>query len=1202
MEVVRCPEHGTFCFLKTGVRDGPNKGKSFYVCRADACSFVQATDIPVSHCLLHEDVVVELQGLLLPQGKKEYRLFFRCIRSKAAGKHWCGSIPWQDPDSKEHSVPSKSQHASETFHHPSSRPRNPFKVLDKNQEPALWKQLIKRDGEEKTSDERQREKGDQLSDQKKAPKPEPMEKDLSSGLVLKKTQPVVQEKKQEEGAEIHREAEETGGTRTRNFSEIRSEQCHHNELTRSSASSRENSSGKSQDVQRESEPLREKETQLLPQGVNSQNPVSKSQKGGPLSKEYKDWEAKETKAKADPSTQATQKILPREHLQESPETHGVPAPGGPVAQAATAAPRLSLGEGREAATSSDEEEEANVFVSSKPASPLLFDSALDLQRKENLQFSDRSVQRKVPPASDASKKVEPSDPAAQRVYLTTQLKQKKSTLASVNVHALPDKGQKLIKQIQELEEALGGLALSPEQGTSEKSNTQVPEQSHFTKTTTEPPHQVPPQPLPGRGTQSVGSLGLKSACQVTAGGSSQCYPEHANQDHVHPVWKITSEAIDELHRSLESRPGETAVAEDPAGLKVPLLLHQKQALAWLLWRESQKPQGGILADDMGLGKTLTMIALILTQKNQEKNREKEKSTALTWLSKDDSSNFTSHGTLIICPASLIHHWKNEVEKRVNSNKLRVCLYHGPNRDARARVLSTYDIVITTYSLVAKEIPTNKQEANIPGANLSVEGTSTPLLRIVWARIILDEAHNVKNPRVQTSMAVCKLQACARWAVTGTPIQNNLLDMYSLLKFLRCSPFDEFSLWRSQVDNGSKKGGERLSILTKSLLLRRTKEQLDSTGRPLVILPQRKFQLHHLKLSEDEETVYNVFFARSRSALQSYLQRHESRGSQSGRSPNNPFSRVALEFGSWEPRRSEAADSPTSSTVHILSQLLRLRQCCCHLSLLKSAVDPVELKGEGLVLSLEEQLSALTFSELRDSEPSSTVSLNGTFFKMEIFEDTRESTKISSLLAELEAIQRNSGSQKSVIVSQWTSMLKVVALHLKKHGLTYATIDGSVNPKQRMDLVEAFNRSRGPQVMLISLLAGGVGLNLTGGNHLFLLDMHWNPSLEDQACDRIYRVGQQKDVVIHRLHPVSSSLLANDVAHVTIFLWVEQSRSLQPATSALLSVHSSSSQDGSRRCFVHKQILTVRITGSFRVSLSFSICVAVSCSVVCHSVI
>lgn len=211
----------------------------------------------------------------------------------------------------------------------------------------------------------------------------------------------------------------------------------------------------------------------------------------------------------------------------------------------------------------------------------------------------------------------------------------------------------------------------------------------------------------------------------------------------------------------------------------------------------------------------------------------------------------------------------------------------------------------------------------------------------------------------------------------------------------------------------------------------------------------------------------------------------------------------------------ATELQKSSTVHILSQLLRLRQCCCHLSLLKSALDPAELKSEGLVLSLEEQLSAMTLSELQDTEPSPTVSLNGTYFKVELFEDTRGSTKISSLLAELETIRKASGSQKSVIVSQWTSMLKVVALHLKKQGLTYATIDGSVNPKQRMDLVEAFNHSGDPQIMLISLLAGGVGLNLIGGNHLFLLDMHWNPSLEDQACDRIYRVGQQRDVVIHR---------------------------------------------------------------------------------------
>uniref|UniRef100_I3MGE3 Transcription termination factor 2 n=1 Tax=Ictidomys tridecemlineatus TaxID=43179 RepID=I3MGE3_ICTTR len=1042
MEGVKCPEHGSFCLLKTGVRDGPNKGKSFYVCREDSCSFVKTTDIPVSHCLLHEDFVVELQSLFPLQGKKECRLFFRCTRSKAEGKHWCGSVPWQDPNSKEYPVTNKSQPTSEPFPHPSSQPRNPFKVLDKNQNPALWKQFVKGGGEENMAAKKSREKGDQSMYQKPDSNCS-MEKEFSSSLVIKKKQSGIQEEEQEETTE------ETKG--------ITSRQHPGNGPRGPSVSPQEKSDGESKNIQNKSESPREKETQFLPQKIHGQNQVSQPQKGDHLGKEHlKNLED-------GPSTQTFQKRLPQEHFQAPSGTQG-PAPKG------QAAPGLSLGEGCPAASSSSESEEDD--VSCIPGSPLLFDSTMDSPKSENLQLPVQSVQRKTSASLNVSKKKEPSDPAAQRVYLTTQLKQKKSTLAVVNIQALPDKGEKLLKQIQMLEEALSTLALSPEQGTSEKSNTQA-QQSTLTKTTVGPPHVVSPQPLVGHDLQPLDPLRLQAACQVTTGGLSHCSGDPRNQDHLYSVWKITSEAIDRLHRSLESCPGETAVAEDPAGLKVSC-------------EDSQKPQGGIL------GKFGFMV----------------RANILISFPPQDSSDFTSHGTLIVCPASLIHHWKNEVEKRVNCNKLRVYLYHGPNRNLTAKALSMYDIVITTYSLLAKEIPTVKQEREVPGANLRVKGSSTPLLQIVWARIILDEAHNVKNPRVQTSIAVCKLQARARWAVTGTPIQNNLLDMYSLLKFLRCSPFDEFTLWKSQVDNGSKKGGERLSILTKSLLLRRTKDQLDSTGKPLVRLPQRKFQQHRLKLSEDEKLVYNVFFARSRSALQSYLKRDESRDNQSGRSSNNPFIRVAQEFGSSGPGQTMAADSQRSSTVHILSQLLRLRQCCCHLSLLKSVLDPADLKSEGLVLSLEEQLSALTLSELHDSESSPTVSLNGTPFKVELFEDTRQSTKISSLLAELEAIRRNSGSQKSVIVSQWTSMLKVVALHLKKHGFTYATIDGSVKPKQRMDLVEAFNHCRGPQVQ-----AGTAELYNQGVNCSQLY--RENPSLEDQACDRIYRVGQQKDVVIHR---------------------------------------------------------------------------------------
>ncbi|NWV00542.1 TTF2 factor, partial [Upupa epops] len=554
--------------------------------------------------------------------------------------------------------------------------------------------------------------------------------------------------------------------------------------------------------------------------------------------------------------------------------------------------------------------------------------------------------------------------------------------------------------------------------------------------------------------------------------------------------------------------------------QVPLLLHQKQALSWLLWRENQKPCGGILADDMGLGKTLTMVALVLAQKQLKKEQRKEKIGI--WLSKNDSTVISSCSTLIICPASLIHHWKKEIEKRVGCGKLRVYLYHGRSRQKRLDVLSEYDVVVTTYSILSIEVSTSKEEWEVPATDHDLESESSscsPLLRVAWARVILDEAHSIKNPKIQTSIAVCKLRAGARWAVTGTPIQNNLLDMYSLLRFLRCSPFDEYKVWKYQVDNNTKKGGERLSLLTRSLLLRRTKDQLDSAGKPLVSLPQRSTRLHQLELSAEEQSVYNVLFARSRSTLKSYLKRQEQKNEGRECAGGNPFEKVAQEFGVSQKESlegSQSAASHISSTVHVLSMLLRLRQCCCHLSLLKVALDQANLDVEGLSLSIEEQLSALTLSELQTPDSTSTVYLNGTAFKTDIFEVTRESTKIAHLLAELKTIQSYPGTQKSVVVSQWTSMLKVVAVHLQQLGVKYATVDSSVNPKQRMDVVEEFNNNpRGPQVMLVSLLAGGVGLNLTGGNHLFLLDMHWNPALEEQACDRIYRVGQQKDVVIHR---------------------------------------------------------------------------------------
>ncbi|XP_068946346.1 transcription termination factor 2 [Petaurus breviceps papuanus] len=1098
MERFLCPDHGTLCLLKTGVREGPSKGKSFFVCREESCGFVRPVDVPVSHCLLHEDYVVELQGLCQQQDKKEYRLFYRCSRSKAEKKHWCGNIPWKEPSAKEQ-LSNKAQDASDWLQHSSHR-RNPFKVLDKNQELSLWKQLNSGENEKKRA-----EKKDQLLPQNQEQKSVPesgMQEKLLLDMVIRKSQAP------EKGAVLQNETKDHKISHPRSFSQVKQDLPAEGDLRKQSVPVKEK---KSEDVSAESAPQGESETKPRPWGTVSLDSVSQIQREQP-----KNYEARATEVKADPGPQTKPETQSLVQL----EIPKVPQRGTSGPQVSSTAPgeRKGINEGSE-----------DVVVSSKQENSLHVQVAEDSSQKKNLKVPETSEPRSVPGFTKALKEVEPLDPVAQHLHLTAQLKQIKTTLATVNVEALPDKGERLFKQVEDLEDELSALSLATVTSTEQAGNNK---ESHahdhlpcnsFTKITAE----AQPKPVQSQGSHaSGGSLGLHTPTQASVGGPSQHYEDKVHlcggrmtQDHSQPVWKVARDAIDQLHKSLESCPGKETVAEDPDGLKVPLLLHQKQALAWLLWRENQKPHGGILADDMGLGKTLTMIALILTQKNQELKKKKDQKLVLC-LSKDDSSSFLSHGTLIICPASLIHHWKKEIEKRVSGNRLRIYLYHGSNREQHADVLSRYDIVITTYSLLAKEIPTRKEEGSIPAKDACVKDSISPLFQIVWARIILDEAHNIKNPRVQTSIAVCKLHAVARWAVTGTPIQNNLLDMYSLLRFLRCSPFDDFKLWKSQVDNGSSKGGERLSILTKSLLLRRTKDQLDSTGKPLVVLPQRCFKLHQLKLSEDEKAVYDVLFTKSRSTLQSYLKRQLSENKQSGRSSDNPFSRVAEEFGSRAPGQSATADSRCSSAVHILSSLLRLRQCCCHLSLLKSTLDQTELKNEGLFLSLEEQLSALTLSELHTPDASATVFLNGTPFKVELFEDTRESTKLSSLvitkLEEGEVLQRDSAGRRSVIVSQWTCMLKIVALHLQQRGLTYAVIDSSVNPKQRMDLVEAFNNScRGPQVMLISLLAGGVGLNLTGGNHLFLLDMHWNPALEDQACDRIYRVGQKKDVVIHR---------------------------------------------------------------------------------------
>merc|ERR1719422_2695049 len=277
-----------------------------------------------------------------------------------------------------------------------------------------------------------------------------------------------------------------------------------------------------------------------------------------------------------------------------------------------------------------------------------------------------------------------------------------------------------------------------------------------------------------------------------------------------------------------------------------------------------------------------MISLILKHREIEAERRKNGDNEDSEWSERMGDLVKSDTTLLICPASLIGQWEKEVENKVRSSQVRVLVYHGNNRKCSARSLARYDIVVTTYGTVQSEVKavlgdsadkeTKKKMEDLRAAeDLGNKKTCSELLNVAWERVILDEAHIIRNPKSLTSQAVCRLKAARRWCVTGTPIQNKELDLYSLLRFLRCYPFDEYQVWKKWIDNKSAQSQERMNTLVRTLLLRRTKEQKSNvTGTKLVNLPE-KFKLEHkIQLNDEEKKVYDKVFSFSQTALQNYM--------------------------------------------------------------------------------------------------------------------------------------------------------------------------------------------------------------------------------------------------------------------------------------------------------------------------------------------
>lgn len=462
------------------------------------------------------------------------------------------------------------------------------------------------------------------------------------------------------------------------------------------------------------------------------------------------------------------------------------------------------------------------------------------------------------------------------------------------------------------------------------------------------------------------------------------------------------------------------------GLNVKLLPHQIVGVRFMYRRESKKirHKGGFLCDDMGLGKTIQAIALILGRPFDQKRDKSIKAT------------------LVIAPLALIHQWAEEISEKAPG--LKVLVHHGPNRNKTQEIFANYDVIITTFQIISTEHQGNG-----------------PLYQQEWHRIILDEAHTIKNSTTKMAIAARALEGKRRWCLTGTPIQNSVDDLQSLISFLRIGPYDNKETFKIQISNPISQGrGEnafkRLHAVLGVIMLRRTKAVLSKDGA--FNLPARNVERVNLMFNRKEFEFYKK-----------------------------------LETMAVKSIRDE-----DKSYIHVLLLLLRLRQACDHPKLIESIKD-VTSQDSLLDNPAEDELSVI-MNELSIDEK-----------ELSIFEH-ESSTKINSILK----IFNDEPKRKTIIFSQFTSMMDLIEPILTDKKIKYARYDGSMSSKNRE---KSLNRLRNDEeciILLCSLKCGALGLNLTVASRVVIVDPWWNPMITEQAIDRVHRLGQTKDVNVYEL--------------------------------------------------------------------------------------